>query len=110
MESVVSQEQGVTVLALRGKLDSFSAQGFETKVLGLIEANNLKLIIDCAQLEYVSSAGLRIFYVVANRLQAAGGKLAFCAVNENIKHVFDIVDLSNEFLILPTRAEALRQF
>jgi anti-anti-sigma factor len=110
MYLVVTREKNVTVIALRDKLDSFSAKDFEEKLLALIEAGNTRLIMDCTQLEYVSSAGLRIFYLAANRLQTLGGKIVFCAVNANIQRVFDIVDLSSEFLILPTREEALRQF
>ena len=109
MKCLVSQEQNVTVLALQGKLDSFSAKDFEEKLLALIAAGNDKLVMDCARLEYVSSAGLRIFYLAANRLEETAGKIVFCAVNENVKRVFDIVDLSSEFLILPGREEALRQ-
>jgi len=110
MECQVWDEHGLTVLALRGKLDSFSAKDFEDQLLRLIEGGARKLIIDCAQLEYVSSAGLRIFYLAANRLQSVGGKIVFCAVQDDIKRVFDIVDLSSEFLILPARAQAVQQF
>ncbi len=109
MKCLVTTEKGLTVLALHGKLDSFSAKSFEEKLLALIEAGHTKLVLDCAQLEYVSSAGLRIFYLAANRLEETAGKMVFCAVNENIQRVFDIVDLSSEFLILPSREEALRQ-
>lgn len=110
MELTVSREKNVTVIALQGKLDSFSSKDFEKKLLALIEGGNPRLIMDCTQLEYVSSAGLRIFYLAANQLQALGGKIVFCAVNANVQRVFDIVDLSSEFLILPTRKEAQRQF
>jgi anti-anti-sigma factor len=110
MKIAVSREKDVSVIALQGKLDSFSSRDFEEHLLALIAEGHTKLIIDCTQLEYVSSAGLRIFYLAANRLQALGGKMVFCAVNENIQRVFDIVDLSSDFLILPEREEALQQF
>lgn len=109
MKCVVTAERGVTVVAMQGKLDSFSSKSFEEKLLGLIPNGSEKLILDCADLEYVSSAGLRIFFLAASRLEAAGGKIAFCAVPPVIKRVFDIVDLSSEFSILPSREEALRQ-
>ncbi len=110
MNLAVSREKNVTVIAMQGKLDSFSSKVFEEQLLALIAEGHTNLILDCTQLEYVSSAGLRVFYLAANRLQALGGKMVFCAVNENIQRVFDIVDLSSDFLMLPARAEALRQF
>ena len=110
MKHSVSHEQGVAIVSPQGKLDSFSAKGFEEELLGLIRAGGRKLIIDCAQLDYVSSAGLRIFYLVAHHLQEAGGKIVLCGVSPEVKRVFDIVDLSSEFLIVPGRADAMRQF
>ncbi len=110
MEWTISKSGSATVMALQGKLDSFSAKGFEEALLAVIAAGNTGLILDCAQLDYVSSAGLRIFYLAANRLQNGAGKIVFCGLNENLRRVFDIVDLASEFLILPTREEALLQF
>jgi anti-anti-sigma factor len=110
MECIVTNESDVTIIAMQGKLDSFSSKSFEEKLLGLIAAGSKKVLLDCAGLEYVSSAGLRIFYLAASKLETTGGKIVFCAVHPVIKRVFDIVDLSSEFLILSNREEALRQF
>ena len=110
MKIAVSREKDVSVIVPQGKLDSFSSRDFEERLLALIAQGHTKLIIDCTQLEYVSSAGLRIFYLAANRLQALRGKMVLCAVNETIQRVFDIVDLSSDFLILQSREQALQQF
>jgi anti-sigma B factor antagonist len=110
METFEYREHDVVILQLQGKLDSFTSKNFQDKLLGLIEPGSSKFVIDCSQLDYISSAGIKVFYLASNRLQEVKGKMVFCALNHNIQRVFDIVDMSSEFLIFPTREEALAEF
>lgn len=110
MEIIASQENEIWIVELRGKLDSFTAKDFEERLLADIAAGQHKIIIAAEQLEYVSSAGLRIFYLAAQRLAEHGGKLVFCALTPHVRRVFDIVDMASEFRLCATRTEALREF
>jgi anti-anti-sigma factor len=110
METFEYRERDIIILQLQGKLDSFTSKGFQEKLLGLIEQGESKIVIDGALLEYISSAGIKIFYLASNRLQEANGKMVFCGLNKRIQRVFDIVEMSSEFLIFPTREQALKAF
>ncbi len=110
MEINTIMENGVWILRLQGKLDSFTSKDFQEQLLEGIAQGRNKILLDAELLEYVSSAGLRIFYLASQRLQERGGKMVFCSLTPHVRRVFDIVDMSGEFRILPTRAEALKEF
>ena len=68
------------------------------------------MVLDCSQLDYVSSAGLRVFLITAKRLSKVDGKLALSALTEQVREVFDIAGFSSIFRIYPSRREALAAF
>ena len=95
------------ILLVEGRLDGVSSPTFRDKIMALIDEGNNALVIDCAMLTYVSSAGLRVFYQTAAKLEPRGGKLLFCRPSEAVKRVFDMVEMGADFRIFPTRDEAL---
>jgi anti-anti-sigma factor len=101
-------ERGL-VACLDGRLDGISSPEFRDKLLAWIDAGHKNVIIDCALLSYVSSAGLRVFYQALDKLEEKEGAILFCRVSEDVKRVFDMVDMGADFPIFPTREEALKQ-
>ncbi|CAN1523569.1 SpoIIAA Anti-anti-sigma regulatory factor (antagonist of anti-sigma factor) [Rhabdaerophilaceae bacterium] len=79
----------ITVVAMSGRLDSTNAAAADTEVMQAIGASQ-RVILDLAEVEYVSSAGLRIVLLVAKRLTAAHGKLVIAALNANVYEVFEV--------------------
>jgi anti-anti-sigma factor len=98
---------GVCVLGLSNRLDSATAKLVEDKIVGLITAGNHRLVLDLAELEYVSSAGLRVFLLAAKRLKAANGALALSGLTDNVRQTFDIAGFSSIFSIHASRAAAI---
>lgn len=107
LDQLVTEEQGVTVVALAGQLDSRAAPDFEKALLKLLADKKHEILLDLTALEYVASAGLRVFVMVGKRLQADGGRLALCALNESVMKVFEISGFVPLFPILPNRREAI---
>ena len=101
------RKDGFLVLGLEGRLDAVSSKMFEEKVLALVDGGERRIVIDLSRLDYVSSAGLRVFLVVSKRLTAAGGKVVLCSLQEPVKQVFDIVGFYSIFSILNSKDEAL---
>ena len=83
METTRETTELALVIAPAGRLDFGSAAAFQdTLEKGIAEAAAAKLavIVDCAGLDYLSSAGLRSFLIGARTAQAAGVKLKVCAL------------------------------
>lgn len=96
----------IVTLSLSGKLDTTTAKTFEQSVLAQIESGRRRLVIDLAGLDYISSAGLRVFVVAGKRLHA-DGKLVLCALKEPVKEVFDIAGFSSIFAVYGSHDEAI---
>ena len=96
------------VLALSGRLDATSAKTFEDKILGVIGSGAQRLVVDLAQLEYVSSSGLRVFLLAAERLQAIDGKIVLCRLQDHVRQVFDMAGFSSILSIYGSRDDAIK--
>ena len=79
-------------------------------MLGLIEAGERKVLVDCAPLEYVNSAGLKVFLLAAKKLEPLGGQLILCALAPSVMMIFEMIGFTRIMKIAPTRADALRAF
>src|SRR5262245_5311550 len=108
MEITERRTAEIVTLSLSGKLDTTTAKTFEAKILAQIESGDRCFVIDLAQLEYVSSAGLRVFILAAKRLNSANGKIVLCALKDPVKEVFDIAGFSSVFSIYGSHDEALK--
>lgn len=85
------QTQTTLKLALVGALDSETYPLLE-KTLGEKLTESTKLVaFDLCDLEFISSAGLRVFFSTVKKLKARGGKVAVSNMQPGVKKVFEIV-------------------
>jgi anti-anti-sigma factor len=90
MEIVITQESNAAVFALSGRLDAVSSPQLEEKVSQWFEQPGKKLIFDLQGLEYISSAGLRVFLATAKKMKTRDGQFCMAGLRENVKDVFTI--------------------
>jgi anti-anti-sigma factor len=90
-----------------GRLDSATAPGFEREMIAATQAEVRRLLIDLANLAYVSSAGLRVLLLAAKRMRAAGGRIALCGLQPRVAEVFEISGFGAIVPVYPDRDSAL---
>ena len=88
----LSTDTGIT-LKIIGRLDTTTAPELEATVDGCI-AGLKELVMDCSELEYVSSAGLRVI-LKAQKLMNTQGSMKVTNVNETIMEVFEITGFAD---------------
>ena len=88
MEIKKTTSAGALTMALKGRLDTTTAPNLEAELKSSIP-DVTELILDCAELEYVSSAGLRVI-LAAQKTMNKQGKMIIKNVNETIMEVFEI--------------------
>ena len=81
-----------------GRLDSNSAAALEAVLPARAQAN-AKLVLDLAEVPYVSSAGLRVLLIGAKAARAAGHKLVLSGLSPSVREVFDISGFTSIFAI-----------
>lgn len=80
-------------IALEGRLDTTTAPRLEAELKQSV-ADNTKLILDFAKLEYLSSAGLRVL-LAAQKVMNKQGEMIIRNVNEVIAEVFEVTGFSD---------------
>lgn len=98
---------GVTLVTIAGRLDGNTSGSLESRFLQLVEQGGSRFVFNLAELDYVSSAGLRSLLLAAKKVKAMRGKLALAHMNEHVKEVFDMSGFSTIFMICATEREAL---
>ena len=81
------------VLKITGRLDTTTAPELKAVIHGCISGIK-ELVMECSELEYVSSAGLRVI-LKAQKLMNAQGNMKLTHVNETIMEVFDITGFAD---------------
>ncbi len=108
MKITQNEKDGILELSISGRLDAVSAVEADKTFSSIIDGENSNLLIDLAELDYISSAGLRVLLVVAKRIQQNRGKVALCSLNANVKEIFEISGFSSIFNIFDTKEEAAK--
>ena len=109
--NILLETVGLSTLVIPvGRLDFGAAPGFEKRMQEIFAAARpppSAVIVDCAALEYVSSAGLRVFLLAARSAQRAGVSFALCSLMPAVREVFDLSGFSRIIAVYPDRAAAL---
>jgi anti-sigma B factor antagonist len=103
-------EGGLVVLTLSGFLDAHTAPEFEKSIQQEVDAGNVRLIADCGELTYISSAGLGVFMSFIEDIRDAGGDLKICNLTPKVAQVFEILGFNSIFEIVPGADEAALKF
>jgi anti-anti-sigma factor len=97
------------VLKLEGRLDTNTASIFEEKLMGLIDDNENRIVVDFSQLDFISSSGLRVLLLAGKKLKTTNGKLGLCSLQSHIKEVFDVAGFTMLFSMFPDQEEAVKK-
>ena len=95
------------ILKPAGRLDTTTVANFERDVLATLGTEPAWLLLDLADLEYISSGGLRVVLLAAKRLRGSSGRLLLCGLRPQVADVFAISGLNAILSIYPDRASAL---
>lgn len=87
----VDDKHSVARVALTGALNTDTAPDFEKRLQTVIDGNHQLTVLDMKNLEYISSAGLRVIFKAAKQIKAAGRRLAAANRKPHIDKVFEIL-------------------
>ena len=106
MEVQEEQLGDAIVLVPIDRVDSATAKAFEAKVIAAIGLGSAKIVLDFSQLDYISSAGLRVVLVGA-KMTRAPRKFVLSDMKPHIREVFDMSGFSKILSIHTDRNSAL---
>ena len=90
MEITQKEENGIVSIAIKGRLDADTSTEAEKVVKDAIGEEANRLLFNLGELEYLSSAGLRVLLSAAKEMRRRNGKIVLCALNEFVKEIFEV--------------------
>ena len=97
MKTKIEEIDGKYVATLEGEMDTAAAMEVEEAMKPLYKSNGKDVVIDCTNLEYIASSGLRILLSILKDAKAGGSRVVLRNVNEDIKNVFSLTGFINIF-------------
>ena len=110
MEISVKEYKRVAVITISGRVDSVTADEFESELIQAIDGGYTNLVLDLAAVDFLSSAGLRVLVTVRKRVTGAGGDIRIAQPSKQVIETLEITGLNTLFTTYPDRESAIASF
>jgi len=110
MDIIEEKQGGINIFKLNGRLDSNTSQGFEKKLFQAISDGSKTMVVDFKDLDYISSAGLRVILKATKAIKREDGRIMLCSMQDYVKEVFEIAGFDSSLPIVATMDDALNSF
>lgn len=110
MQVSVEHRDNARVIAVGGRIDHLNAAAFHEALgphLQHCRSDGEGIVLDLSRLDYISSAGLRIFMIAAKQARAQGGRIAVAQMQALVQEIFEISHFHLVYEIFGTTGEAV---
>ena len=97
MNTSIEEIDGKFIATLVGEMDTAAATEAEEVLKPLYKSNGMDVIIECKDLEYIASSGLRILLSILKGAKSTGSRVVMRNVNDDIKTVFKLTGFISIF-------------
>lgn len=98
---------GTLIAKADGRIDSSNSREFHSELEATITDSDTSVVLDFADVTYISSAGMRVILMTAKGLQQSGTGFVLCSMTDSIREVFKISGFDKIIPIHNSQAEAL---
>ncbi len=99
----------VLILRLDGRLDAATAVVLERKLAPLIEeGKHLRIALDCANIDYLSSAGMRVLLAMNKKMHTKQGVLLLFSLSGEVEEILKMAGFDRVFRIFSNEKEVLQ--
>jgi anti-sigma B factor antagonist len=102
--------QEVSVMKVRGRVDSETAPELDDALTKLLQDNRNKIVLNLQGVDYMSSAGLRAMVKAYQAAKKSGGDVRLAAVSNPVEVILRTVGLMQMLQMYPTDQEAMASF
>ena len=99
---------GTMVIHCEGRLDATTTIKLENAINQLIDAKNIRVVVDFNKVDYLSSAGMRLLLSMTKRLKTMGGQLVLCAIHDDVMEIIKMAGFEQILNIYYSQDEAVR--
>ena len=111
MEIFEKKYNKVYGIILKGRFDAVTAAMVEDKLNEILGNGNYMLVIDLSNVDYISSAGLRVLLATLKQAQKVErGDLRLAEMLPQVENVFEMAGFSQIFKVYPSLEEAIASY
>jgi anti-sigma B factor antagonist len=110
MEIRPSENHGVLVLSIKGRLDFATSNTLKEEILKRIVEGRNRILLNLSQVDFVNSSGLGTLVSILKEIRLAKGRLALANLATYVQEIFEITQLSHIFEIFSSEDEAIEAF
>lgn len=103
-------ENGVQVLTMTGQLDAHSYYILKDELGALLEEANTSVVLDCHELEYISSAGLGVLKQMRKEFETKGGDIRLTRLPVKIANILDLLGFSKIIKSFKSNEEGIASY
>ena len=104
----IAVEEGIQTVYFKGELiERNQANELSQDVMKLLEANELKFILDLTELRYMNSSGLNVLINTLTKVRKAGGEVVITSLNKKIQELLIITKLHSMFTVTANHRQAI---
>ena len=100
-------EKEVTVVKISGEVDVFTSPRLREELLRIIDDGAVHLVVDLGEVTFLDSTGLGVLVGIYHRLRARDGTMAFVGVNDRVRRVFHVTQLTKIFVLHDSLEDAI---
>ncbi|MEW2352426.1 STAS domain-containing protein [Spirillospora sp. NPDC029432] len=101
------EEQGLTVVTISGEIDVFTSPRLRELLLEIIDTGAAHLVVDLGEVTFLDSTGLGVLVGIYHRLRARDGSMSFVGVNDRVRRVFHVTQLTKIFVLHHSLEDAI---
>jgi len=92
-------KEGMVLIKVSGYIDAHTFEELENEIQSKFSAKQFKIIVDLADVPYISSAGAGVFIGAFPQAQENDGSIALLNPSKNVLDVFELLGLTEIFSI-----------
>lgn len=104
------KKEGISILFLKGRLDALTSPMTEKRVFELINSGENKLLLNFSEVEYISSAGMRMLLSATKKIKTISGKLVLCNLTHPVMEVLKMSGFDHVLELARNEGDAVRKF
>lgn len=104
------RDNNIHVLELKGYLDAHTTPVLEESFQKMLNEKKYRLIVNCKELSYISSAGLGVFMAFIEDVRENDGDIKMTDMSAKVFNIFDLLGFPMLYDILKLEDEAVKKF
>lgn len=108
--NIRERDGSIHVLELKGYLDAHTTPVLEDSFQKLLSEKKFRIVVNCKELTYISSAGLGVFMAFIEDVRANNGDIKMSDMSPKVFNIFDLLGFPMLYDIVKTEDDAVKKF